>query len=128
QRPHLEWELPPGISFHVKAHQQLLVQVHFVNAGSLKTTDNMAQGTIHFETRDPALVVGHMGSIFGQQRAIDILPHADLSVDGICTMPHELSIGALAGHYHFKGQGFTASRLDADGTAEAPFYSTTNFA
>lgn len=128
QRPHLEWELPEGIAFHVKAHQQLLVQVHFVNAGTLKTADNTAQGTIHFETRDPATVVGYMGSIFGQQRSIEIGPRSEFSVDGICKLPHELSIGALAGHYHFKGSAFTAARLNADGTAEAPFYTTTDFA
>ena len=128
QKPHLEWELPPAVAFHVQAHQQLLVQVHFVNASTLTTTDNMASGTIHFDTRAPSEVTAYMGSIFGQQRAIDIKPHAKQSIDGVCKLPHDLSLGALAGHYHFKGQDFTASRMHADATNDDPFYATSNFA
>ncbi len=128
QKPHLEWELPPGVAFHVKAHQQLLVQVHFVNASTLTTTDNMAHGTIHFDTRAAGDVTAYMGSIFGQQRDIDIKPNSTLSVDGICKIPHDLSMGALAGHYHLTGEDFTAARLHADGTNDDAFYATTNFA
>jgi len=128
QKPHLEWELPPNVAFHVKAHQQLLVQVHFVNASMLSTTDNMATGTIHFDTRAPGEVTSYMGSIFGQQRAIDVKPHATQSVDGICRLPHDLSLGALAGHYHFKSQDFTASRMHDDATTDDAFYATSYFA
>jgi hypothetical protein len=128
QKPHLEWELPPNVAFHVKAHQQLLVQVHFVNASTLTTTNNMASGTIHFDTRAPGEVTAYMGSIFGQQRDIDIKPYGKQSVDGICKLPHDLSLGALAGHYHFKGQGFTAARMHPDASSDEPFYATSNFA
>src|SRR6185436_12278920 len=106
------WELPDGIAFHLKKHQQLLIQVHFVNASTLTTTDNQASGSIHFEKRDPKTVTAYMGSIFGQQRGIDIQPRSNFSVDGICHLPHDLNMGALAGHYHFKGQDFIASRLN----------------
>ena len=69
-----------------------------------------------------------MGSIFGQQRAIDIKPFSSLSIDGICKLSHDISMGALAGHYHFKGRDFTAARLHADGSNDDPFYMTSNFA
>jgi hypothetical protein len=127
QRPHTEWTLPDGVAFHVKAHQQLLIQVHFVNALNL-TTVGQAKGTIHFDTVDPASVQSYMGSIFGQQRGIDIKPHSSFSVDGICRLPHAISMGALAGHYHFTGKDFVASRLNADGTTGEEFYRADSFA
>jgi hypothetical protein len=129
QKPQLEWTLPPGIAFHLKAHQQLLIQVHFVNASTLQTAGNQAHGTIHFDARPSSEVHGYMGSIFGQQRGIDILPNSSFSVDGICRLPHALSMGALAGHYHFKGKDFTAARMSAGGAVDStPFYRTDNFA
>jgi hypothetical protein len=129
QKPTLDWTLPPGIAFHLKAHQQLLIQVHFVNASTLQTANNQASGTIHFDMRRTADVRSYMGSIFGQQRDIDIKPNSTYSVDGICKLPHALSMGALAGHYHFKGKDFTASRMaPMAASAEAPFYVTDNFA
>ena len=32
-----DWELPPGVAFHFRAGEQLLMQTHFVNVGSLET-------------------------------------------------------------------------------------------
>jgi hypothetical protein len=128
QRPHTEWTLPKGVAFHVKAHQQLLIQVHFVNAMNLTTGDNMASGKIHFDTVDSSTVNSYMGSIFGQQRGIDIKPHSSFSVDGICPVPHAIHMGALAGHYHFTGKDFIAYRMNSDGTNGQEFYRADSFA
>ena len=32
-----DWELPAGVAFHFRAGEQMLVQTHFVNVGSLET-------------------------------------------------------------------------------------------
>ena len=37
QLRHSDWELPAGVAYHFRAHEQLLMQTHFVNVGSLET-------------------------------------------------------------------------------------------
>jgi hypothetical protein len=127
QRERIDWQLPEGVAFRIKAHQQLLVQVHFVNVTLLKTDGNSG-GTIRFERARQA-VRHHMGSIFGQQRNIDIKPHSSATVFGICRLPErDLKLAALAGHYHFRGRDFIAYRM-AHGAADGQeFYRTDVFA
>ncbi len=128
QRKNLEWELPPGVSFKLHAHQQLLIQVHFVNVGILLTDDNKGRGKISFQTREPGETQMYMGSIFGQQRQIDIKPHSTYSIDGMCRLPRDVNMAALAGHYHFKGQRFVASKLEHGAGSGDEFYRTEDFA
>lgn len=128
QKKDLEWEFPSGVAFRLHAHQQILIQVHYVNAGMLLTDNNKGYGNIHFDTRAPGEVKSYMGSIFGQQRLIDIQPYANYSVDGICRLPRAVNLAALAGHYHFKGKQFIASRLDPGATTGSEFYRTSDFA
>ena len=37
QLPRSDWELPEGVAYHFRAGEQVLVQTHFVNVGSLAT-------------------------------------------------------------------------------------------
>ena len=94
RQPRSEWELPPGVALHLKAHQQLLV-----------ITDGT--GTLHFE---PALdaVNEYIGTIYGLQRS-------GSSPDAICRVPHALNVAALDGQ-------FTGYHLNADGSTGDQFY------
>jgi hypothetical protein len=127
QRASLDWELPDGVALRLEAHQQLLVQVHYVNAGKLTVADGTGSGTFSLYARSPDAVQTHMGSIFGQQRNIDIPPMSSFSVDGICQTPPNVHLGAFAGHYHFRGRDFTGALTDPTGTAKNVFYTTSNF-
>ena len=127
QKEHLEWTLPEGVAFKLKAHQQLLIQVHFVNAGLLKTDGDNAHGAIRLETLPPGAAKQYMGSIFGQQRKISLAPKSQSRVDGVCRIPHDIHMAALAGHYHFRGHDFIGYRMAKDGADGPEFYRTLSF-
>ena len=127
QRDALDWQLPDGVAFELEPQQQLLLQVHYVNVGMLTTAQDRGGGTITMESRPAGEVKQHMGSIFGQQRDIHIAPQSTFSVEGLCTLPREVDMGAFAGHYHFRGKDFIGYKTDLAGVTGAQFYRSDNF-
>jgi hypothetical protein len=128
QREKLDWQLPDGVAMQIAAHQQLLVQVHYVNLGKLTADNNVGGGTFTFDERRASEVKEHLGSVFGQQRDIHIAPDSSFSVDGLCKLPREVDLGAFAGHYHFRGKDFIGYKTGLDGVGADEFYRTDNFA
>jgi len=128
QREELDWQLPDGVAFRLEPHQQLLVQVHYTNVGKLITDGNTGGGTFTLTSMPASEVKAHMGSIFGQQRNIHIAPDSDFSVEGLCKLPREVDLGALAGHYHFRGKDFIGYKTGLDGMRADQFYFADDFA
>ena len=128
QREKLEWQLPPGQALRLKAHQQLLVQVHYTNAQLLVTEANRAHGTMVLDRVEPTKVTGHLGTVFGQQRTIHVAPHSTYSITGLCQLPRAADLAAFAGHYHFRGQDFIGYKTDTTGVRQDEFYRSDNFA
>jgi Copper type II ascorbate-dependent monooxygenase, C-terminal domain len=127
QKEHLEWKMPDGVAIKMKARQQLVIQVHFVNAGLLKTDGDNGHGSVRFDPLPPGVATMYMGSIFGQQRKISLPPKSKQSVDGVCRIPHDINMGALAGHYHFRGHDFVGYRMASDGSDGPEFYKSLSF-
>ena len=101
----LDWELPSGVGYHFRAGEQLLIQTHFVNVGALQT---MGEGVaaINLQAANPGEVTQHAGSMFGQDKDVDVLPHSSPTEDAECVFPKALSLMGETGHYHFRGREF----------------------
>ena len=101
----LDWELPSGVAYHFRAGEQILIQTHFVNVGALET---MGEGVaaINLQAAAPGVVTQHAGSMFGQDKDVDVLPHSTPTESAECVFPKALNLMGETGHYHFRGREF----------------------
>lgn len=101
-----DWELPPGVAFHFRAGEQLLVQTHFVNVGSLETNGE-GKVLMNLQDADPGTITEHAGALFGQDRDVDVPPLSTVTASAVCEFPKPLNLIAQTGHYHFRGRRFS---------------------
>jgi len=101
-----DWELPPGVAFAFRAGEQLLMQTHFVNVGSLET---LGEGKVlmNLHAADPGTVTHYAGALFGQDRDVRVPPLSNPTKSATCTFPNPITIFAQTGHYHFRGKRFS---------------------
>lgn len=106
-----DWELPPGVAFHLRAGEQLLIQTHFVNVGSLETSGE-GKVVMNLQAADPGTITDYAGAIFGQDKDVRVPPLTNIAQSATCTFPRDLELFAETGHYHFRGKRFTTYRWD----------------
>jgi hypothetical protein len=102
----LNWKLPPGVAFHFRAGEQLLVQTHFVNVGSLET---IGEGKVIFNLHDadPGTITAHAGAVFGQDKDVFVPALSNPTKSAVCEFPEPINVFAETGHYHFRGRRFS---------------------
>jgi hypothetical protein len=115
-----DWELPPGVAFHFRAGEQVLMQTHFVNVGSLETKGE-GQAIINLQAADPGSVTAHAGAMFGQNKDVFVPAHSSPTMTAECVFPNAVNLMAETGHYHFRGRRFRTFRWD-DGERGALIY------
>lgn len=110
----LDWRLPEGRTVPLAAHQQLLVQVHWLN-----TTNAPIDGEVElgFHTTDHS--DAHVGVVFGINKQTAMQPHERKVLRQWCPMPAGSNVLALMGHFHSLGQRYTIdTRREGDATGE----------
>jgi len=100
-----DWELPPGVAFHFRAGEQLLMQTHFVNVGSLETRGE-GQVRMNLHDAEPDSITAHAGAMFGQDRDVVVPANSETVLAAECVFPKPLTLIAQTGHYHFRGRRF----------------------
>jgi hypothetical protein len=101
-----DWELPAGVAFHFRAGEQLLMQTHFVNVGSLETIGE-GKVAMNLNAALPEDVSAYAGSLFGQDRDVVVPPLSSPTKAAECVFPKPLTLIAQTGHYHFRGRRFS---------------------
>lgn len=121
QLRHTDWELPQGVAYHLKAGEQILVQTHFVNVGSLETK---GEGKVKMNLHDaqPGTIEQYAGSLFGQDRDVFVPARTNPTQVADCVFPQPVTLMAQTGHYHFRGRRFTTYRLDREGNQGEVLY------
>ena len=120
-RPVLDWQLPPGVAFHLEPHEPLLVQTDYLRRGASKRRGQEITKTVLYPM-DRAAVTAHAGTLTAEDRTVGVLPRGDTKVASRCMMTGEgatardLNIIGLRGHYLFRGVAFSVYRVKADGT------------
>ena len=110
QQSDLDWTLPEGVAFKLKAHRQILLQTHYVNATTQATPANVGKVRINLETApDPSKITAHMGTMFANNVNIKIPPHESRSFSTTCDLPAAAQIAALTGHFHSRGRTFSVN-------------------
>jgi len=125
QKASLGWQLPTGVSIHLKARQQMLLQTHYVNiAASGQTTyNNRGKVLINWWFSKPGTVKYHMGAMFAQNRTISLPPQQFSQFSKTVTFPQDVHILAMTGHFHSRGKEFTVDKWDGTNVNEEVYRS-----
>jgi hypothetical protein len=114
----LDWKMPDGIAFKLKAHRQLLLQTHYVNAKTQATPLGIGHVKVNLSTSGPddPPITAHMGTMFANNVNIHIPPHDSRSFSTTCDMPVDPSkpaqtykFVAMTGHFHSRGRTFSVN-------------------
>lgn len=106
-----DWEMPAGVGYHFRAGEQLLMQAHFVNVGSLET-QGAGKVLMNLNAADDGTVEHYAGALFGQDRDVVVPPFSSPTKAAECVFPNPITIFAMTGHYHFRGRRFASYRWD----------------
>ncbi len=114
------WQLPPGVGFHLKAHQQLALETHFIDA----TPEPLEVSSAFGVNYAPAGSVTQRASVFyfGTEN-LDLPPGAPSRAEAFCSPPDPIVIHAIVGHEHRYGTGVTVGFVP-DGGGEQTIYQT----
>ena len=125
QNGSLGWQLPPGVAIHLKARQQLNLQIHYVNIGTSgqNTYNNRGKALINWWFAKPGTVKHHMGAMFAQNRNISLPPHNFSSFTKKVKFPHDVKILAMTGHFHSRGKEFVVNKWDGTNVNEEVYRS-----
>ncbi len=124
QNASLGWQLPPGVAIHLKAHQQLNIQTHYVNVGDQRTRNGRGKVIINWWYAKPGTVTSHLGALFAQNRKIYLPPNGFSSFTKTVIFPQDAHILALTGHFHSRGRQFFVNKWDGANVGEEVYRST----
>jgi len=113
----MDWQLPEGVTVPFAPHQQLLVQVHWLN-----TTNERVESTIDLSFHTTEESQEHLGTVFGVNQRINIAPHARTRVEHFCPVPAGAKLHALMGHFHSHGNDYKVIERMPDQTTGAEIY------
>lgn len=117
QTTSLDWRLPSGRTVPLAAHQQLLVQVHWLNTTSAPI-DEAIDLSFHTTPSSDA----HVGVVFGINKQTAMQPHEHKTLRQWCPMPEDAHVLALMGHYHSHGQRYSIATRSEHGGEGTPIY------
>jgi hypothetical protein len=109
----LDWKLDPGLTIPMDAHQQLLVQVHWLNSAP-DPIDREIDITFHEVDHSEA----HVGTLFGVNKQTAMQPHEHKTLRQWCPLDTDKKLVAMMGHYHGLGthyQVWAQGERDATG-------------
>jgi hypothetical protein len=116
-----EISFPAGVGFHVKAHQQYVIETHYINSTSEPLN---VQSSFTTTLADPGSVTQRASTYFFGTMNIDLAPNAQGSSMVTCKLPEAMGIHTMFGHEHRMGTGVDVTHINAAGDRTS-LYSTT---
>ncbi len=117
QNGKFDWQLPDGVAFKLKAHRQLMLQTHYVNAQTQGTPAGIGKVRVNLVAEpDASKIKAHMGTMFANNVNVDIPPRSERSFTTTCTFPQDATLVALTGHFHSRGKAFSVN-VSPDGAS-----------
>lgn len=129
QSERMDWQLPEGVAYRLHAGSAMMLQSHFVNARTQSTPGDRAVVLINLWTAaDPTAIRSHLGTMFANNRGINLPPRQMSSFSTSCTLPNGGTVVALTGHFHSRGRTFRVHHSDDGQTPGAQWYESTAWA
>jgi len=114
QQHNLDWSLPPGVSVHLNANEQMCMQVHYVNATTQSTPNGHGKVVINlYKAAQP--VSEHASMLFAQKVNFALSPHSDTTLVKYCNFGATqlpVKIYGMTGHFHSRGKEFVVEKWD----------------
>ncbi|OGU31145.1 MAG: hypothetical protein A2X67_02785 [Ignavibacteria bacterium GWA2_55_11] len=112
QREAFTWQLPPGVAIYLKAHQQICIQTHYVNASTQETPTARGKVLLNLWSMPASEVTSVAGLLFASNTRI-ILPPGSIDTvrKFVVKIPWDINILTLTGHFHSRGRNFWAVRF-----------------
>lgn len=118
QATEMDWRLPDQLTIPFAAHQQLLVQVHWINSG-----DAAIDRTIDLRFHVAETSRAHVGTLFAMNKQTAMAPHERKTLRQWCPVPEGAHLLAMMGHFHGLGTRYQVDARAEDAAAGAPLYS-----
>jgi hypothetical protein len=116
----VDWAFPEGVANVFEPDEWLMLQTHYVNAGSQRTPDD-AEVAVNFHTMPKEKVVHRMGTLFATKQSIRVCrsnPTPEFS--GTCQFKNaKQPVNIIAANGHFHGRGKTFDMYAWDGVSLA---------
>ncbi len=127
QAQNFVWELPQGVAFRLEPHQQMNLQIHYVNASTQKTEGGVGKAILNMYEAQPGTVKEYLGGLFAQNREITLPPHAESTFSKTCKFPQDVNLAMTTGHFHSRGKTFVMYKKNLDGSRGPEIYRSENW-
>jgi hypothetical protein len=114
----IDWTLPDGVAQKFRGGELLMLQTHYVNAVTQKSTNQQGRVLVNFFTTTPDKAPNELGTAFATNQSIKICPgDVDKTFTTTCRFTRApATIIAASGHFHSRGQKFTIAPWDGMST------------
>jgi hypothetical protein len=117
QTQDMDWRLPDQLTIPFAAHQQLLVQVHWLNS-----SDGPIDRDIDLSFHTTEVSRAHVGTLFAMNKQTAMAPHERKTLRQWCPMPAGSHLLALMGHFHGLGTHYAADARPLGAASGTPLY------
>ncbi len=93
---------PAGVGFRVKAHQQYVMETHFINTTTAPLDITARFGVVYAE---PGTVKERAATYFFGTMNIDVGPNESVTKTAECHPPKAMNVHTMFGHQHRMGKG-----------------------
>jgi hypothetical protein len=121
QDPMVDLTFPDGIGLHVRAHQQFVVETHYINSS---TSAIEVKGSFSIRYAPVGTVTQRAAPYFFGTTNIDLTPGATQSLEASCSPPDPISLLRIFGHEHRYGTGVTVDLVQGGATPSALYHTT----
>jgi hypothetical protein len=113
----IDWQLPDGVTVPIAPHEQLMVQVHWLN-----TTPEPIDREIDVSLYPTDKSTAHLGVVFGVAKDVYMVPGQSKSVGGFCPIPAGVNLTAMMGHFHARGTHYSVDlRKSGEATGQTVY-------
>lgn len=112
----MDWTLPPGVTLALAPHQQLLLQIHSINAAEVDIDASVTVEVSRVEDTGT-----HLGVLFGVNKEVGLEPNEGRTTTQWCPLPAGAKVAAIMGHFHALGTEYQVVFGPEQG-AGAPVY------
>jgi hypothetical protein len=117
QSEEMDWKLPDGLTIPFHPHQQLLVQVHWIN-----TTTKPIDGNVDLAFHTSETSTAHVGTVFGVNKQTLMAPRQRKTLTQWCPVPQGSNILAMMGHYHGLGTKYVVDTRELEAPTGTEIY------
>jgi hypothetical protein len=122
QDGNVDWTFPDGIANVFQPDEWLMLQTHYVNAGTQKTPEK-AQVAVNFHTMKKEDVKHELGTLFATKQSVRVCRNnPSPSFSGTCQFNGNQPVNIIGanGHFHSRGKQFDMYTWDGTSITQPP--------